>query len=208
MWIASTKNRDFIRHLHFGKQHIRLPQHINSAHIFCESIHFHFPVFNVCTPLNTNYMFVCCILIHFRLICRSSVKRLCFGQRMSTTSFVLLNAPLSALDTEQHCGIGDRRKASRKNRKDDGECVGVCSPKSTICVHPSSYQWVFTSWWPPMSFIYFGALGMKLFCENNDDIVFYCEPVSSRWKAWAYAMLKETLANIWVNINENWAGYG
>lgn len=72
------------------------------------------------------------ILIHFRLICRSSVKWLCLGKRMFTTSFVLLNAPPSALDTEQHCGIGYRRKASRKNCKDDGECASICSPNSSV----------------------------------------------------------------------------
>lgn len=32
----------------------------------------------------------------------------------------------TALDAEQHCGIGYRRKASRKNCKDDGECVSIC----------------------------------------------------------------------------------
>lgn len=100
---------------------------INSAHIPSDSTHFQNPVYNVCTHLNTNYMFVWCILIQFRLICRSSVKRLCFGKRMFTTSFVLLNAPLSALDTEQHCGIGYRLKASRKNHQDDGECASICS---------------------------------------------------------------------------------
>lgn len=86
----------------------------------------------VFTHMNTGYMFVRWI---YWFISGWSVE----AQR---NGFVLVNVciqralcswthPPTAPHAEQHCGIGYRRKASRKTCKDDGECASFCSPNSS-----------------------------------------------------------------------------
>lgn len=103
------------------------------------------------------------------------VKRLCFGQREFTASFVFLNAPPGPRDFELHCGIDYRLKASRKNCKDDGECASGYSPPLKVqsaSIHQfiTEYQHRDTSRCDASMSV---PLGMKIFHEYREETLFF-----------------------------------
>lgn len=99
---------------------------------------------------------------------------LCFGQRKFTASFVSLNAPPAALDFEQHCGIGYRLEASRKNCKDDGECASIYSlhlKVQSASIHQFIHEWLhrdISQYNPPILV----PSGWRYFYEYHDDAHF------------------------------------